>query len=212
MNKVLVTGASKKRDGDDDDAAPKKRRRNNAAAETGLGLGCNQALYQVDRRDRNQNTKLKQEKLKQYLAEKTAILKTLTLVDKRKTDYEAALKPWRRNREAHEAASKAGTQPRSVIGCMQNLPFWWVCREGDAKACQMTSRVFPPKHGFGCLFKEKEVRWKAVQELTLIEDVDLTASLVSAREEKLQQCFTTVSRQFKPPNRLNQTMKTLQQQ
>jgi hypothetical protein len=95
---------------------------------------------------------------------------------------------------------------------MQNLPFWWVCREGDAKACQMTSRVFPPKHGFGCLFKEKEVRWKAVQELTLIEDVDLTASLVSAREEKLQQCFTMVSRQFKPPNRLNQTMKTLQQQ
>ena len=191
MNKVLVTGASKKRDGDDDDAAPKKRRRNNAAAETGLGLGCNQALYQVDRRDRNQNTKLKQEKLKQYLAEKTAILKTLTLVDKRKTDYEAAWKPWRRNREAYEAALKAGTQPGSVIGCMRNLPFWWVCREGDTKAYQMILRMFLPKYGHGYLSKEKEVQWKAIQDL-ILGDVDLTASSVSAREEKLRRRLTTV--------------------
>jgi hypothetical protein len=193
MNEVLATGHGKKRDGDDDNdnAAPKKRRRNNAAAETGLGLGRNQALCQADRRDRNQNAKLKQEKLKQHLAEKTAILKTLALVDKRKRDHEATLKPWQRNREAHEAALKAGAQPRSFVGCMRDHPFWWLCREGDTKACQMILQMFLPKHGFGCLGKANEAQWKAVQDKTLV-DVDLTESSVSAREEKLRRRLTTV--------------------
>jgi predicted esterase YcpF (UPF0227 family) len=192
MNKVLVTGG-KKRDGDDDNTgAPKKRRRNNAAAETGLGLGCNQALYQVDRRDRNQNKKNLEEKLKQDLSEKKNILKTLTFVDKRKTSYEAALKPWRRNREAYEAALKAGTQPESVIGCMRrSLPFWWVCREGDTKAYEMILRMFLPKYGHGYLSKTKAEQWTAIQELILV-DADLTESSVSAREEKLRHRLTAV--------------------
>ena len=208
MSKVLVSG--KKRDGDDD-ATPKKRaRKNNAAAHTGLGLGCNQALYQVDRRDRNQNRKLKEEKLKQHLAEKTAILKTLTLVDKRKTDYEAALKPWKRNREAYEAALKAGTQPGSVVGCMRNLPYWWVCREGHTKAYQMILRMFLPKYGFGYLSKALEVQWKAIEDQMLIH-VDLTASSVAAREEKLRFCLTTVEEAIKASQQTEPDDETLQQ-
>jgi hypothetical protein len=63
-----------------------------ATAKMGLGLGCNKAHHYYDCRDRTQNSKAQATKLKQDIAEKDAILATLTLFDDRKKRYEEALK------------------------------------------------------------------------------------------------------------------------
>ena len=104
---------SKKRYCDENEGPPNERR-NTAAADTGLGLGCNKAFYEVDRRDRTQNETARSTKMKQLHAEKKDITATLTLVDSRKKSYETALKAWQRNRE-----SPTG----SLIGCLRVLPF-----------------------------------------------------------------------------------------
>jgi hypothetical protein len=179
MKKVLVTGggSNNKRDGDDnaDAQGAPKRRRNTAAADTGLGLGCNKAFYEVDRRDRTQNQSAKATKLKQNLAEKEAILATLTLVEKRKNAYDAALKARQRNKD---------------VGCLRVLPFW-VCRKTDTDAFKMFLRLFLPKNGYGHLGKSHEIQWEVIQ-TQILNQVDFTSSSVLAMEEKIRRRLRTV--------------------
>jgi hypothetical protein len=184
MNKVLVTGGSKKRDGDDNAGAqrPPQKRRNTAAADTGLGLGCNKAFYDCDRRDRTQNENAEATKLKQNLAEKDSILATLTLVERRKKSYEVALKAWRNKAES--------ALPGSVVGCLGVPPFW-MCRKSDTDAYRMFLRMFLPKYGWGYLGKSNELQWAAIQE-KIVDEVDLTASSVLAKEEQLRRRLRTL--------------------
>jgi hypothetical protein len=139
-------------------------------------LGFNKAFYEVDQRDRTQNESPKATKLKQNLAEKDdAILATLTLIEKRKNTYEAALKTWQRNRDA---------------GCLPVLPFW-VCRKTDTDAFQMFLRMFLPKNGYGHLGKSKELQWEVIQK-QILNQVDFTASSVLGMEEMIWRRLRTV--------------------
>jgi hypothetical protein len=176
MKKVLVfAGGNKGEQQQDGNEPPKKKRRNTAAAETGLGLGCNNAHFQSDRRDRTQNKKAQETQMKQDLAEKDAIIATLTLFDARKRKYVAALEEWKARRS---------------VGCLRVVPFW-VCRESDTDCFRMFLRMFLPRYGWGYLSKSTALQWVAIQE-NIYSTMDLTENSVNAKEEQLRRRLKTV--------------------
>jgi hypothetical protein len=156
----------------------RKRRKNTAAAETGLGLGHNQAHYQTDRRDRTQNAAAKATLLKQNLKEKDLIAKVLTFFDLRKATYEAAMT----TRRQEEATCR--------IGCLAAppVPFWVVKRTDDKKTLRLFLEMFLPKYGWGFLLKNVEVQWAGIQGIP----VDLTESSVNAKAEELRRRLRAV--------------------
>jgi hypothetical protein len=157
----------------------RKRRKNTAAAETGLGLGHNQAHYQTDRRDRTQNAAAKATLLKQNLKEKDLIAKVLTFFDLRKATYEAAMT----TRRQEEATCR--------IGCLAAplVPFWVVKRTDDKKTLRLFLEMFLPKYSHGLLTKARQEQWTAIQEQILI---DLTESSVNAKGEELRRTLRAV--------------------
>jgi hypothetical protein len=176
MKKVLVfAGGNKGEQQQDGNEPPKKKRRNTAAAETGLGLGCNNAHFQSDRRDRTQNKKAQETQMKQDLAEKDAIIATLTLFDARKRKYVAALEEWKARRS---------------VGCLRVVPFW-VCRESDTDCFRMFLRMFLPRYDWGYLSKSTALQWVAIQE-NIYSTMDLTENSVNAKEEQLRRRLKTV--------------------
>jgi hypothetical protein len=187
MKKVLVAGGRQKEDGDNDSneqEPPPKKRRNTAAADTGLGLGCSKAFYDCDRRDRTQNAKALATKLKQDLAEKDAILRTLTLLERKRKGYEVALKAWKQTRDSGVATT--------VVGCFDVVPFW-VCRESDTDSYLLFLRLFLPRYGWGYLWKSKEKQWVAIHD-NILGKIDLTASSVNAKEEQLRRKLRTIEK------------------
>jgi hypothetical protein len=159
----------------DNNGPQKKRRRNTAAAETGLGLGCNQAHYQTERRDRTQNAAAKATLLKQNLKEKDLINKILTKFECHKAKCEAAMTKRRQEEEEAEAGI--------TIGCLPAPPVpFWVVREMD-NTHRLFIEMFLPKYGHGLLTKARQEQWTAIQEQIF---VDLTESSVNAKVEALR--------------------------
>jgi hypothetical protein len=179
IKRVLVIEGGDKNAARQDDGGqpPRKKRRNTAAAETGLGLGCNKAHFETDRRDRTQNANAQATKLKQDLKEKDAINDTLTIFDRRKKKYLEAV------RKQKEKAS---------IGCLV-VPFW-VCRENmcDSKVSfRLFLRMFLPRYGHGHLGKTTALQWATIQDKVL-STVDFTESAVNAKAEELRRRLRTV--------------------
>jgi hypothetical protein len=178
MNQVLVIGGGgSKEKQDDNDEPPKKKRRNTAAAETGLGLGCNKAHYETDRRDRMQNAKARATQLQQDLKEKDVINEILAIFEKRKNKYVEALR-LRKNNE--------------IVGCLA-IPFW-VCREtesGNKELYRLFMRMFLPRYGYGYLGKTTALQWAAIRD-NILSTVDLTESAVNAKAEELRRRLRTV--------------------
>jgi hypothetical protein len=154
----------------DNNGPPKKRRRNTAAAETGLGLGCNQAHYQTERRDRTQNDAAKATLLKQNLAEKDTIVEILTAFGPRKDKYDQAM-----NKRRQEAGR---------IGCIGPLPVgFWVVGESDVKlSLRPFLRMFLPKYGYKLLGKTRQETLSTIRN----NPVELTESSVNAKVEGLR--------------------------
>ena len=175
MNKVLVIGGGDKQRRDGNEPAPKNRRKNTAAAETGLGLGCNKAHFQTDRRDRPQNAIAKATQLKQDLKEKDVVVGLLTLFDSRKQKYLEAVRQWK-ERGSHAPCP--------------HLPFW-VCRESDKGAFRIFLRMFLPKYGHGYLGKSAADQWACIQS-KITATLDLTESCVNAKAEELRRRLRTV--------------------
>jgi hypothetical protein len=174
IKRVLVLDGPEK-DNEGGDGPPRKKRRNTAAAETGLGLGCNKAHYQTDRRDRTQNANNKANQLKQDLKEKDILQNLLTVFDDRKKPYMEAMRAWR-ERGAHAPCP--------------HLPFW-VCRASDKGAFRLFLRMFLPKYGFGFLGKPPAEQWVIIQD-KITGTLDLTESSVNAKAEELRRRLRTV--------------------
>jgi hypothetical protein len=175
IKRVLVNEGTANNEGADGQP-PKKRRRNTAAAETGLGLGCNKAHYETDRRDRTQNAAAKATKLKQDLKEKETILGILTLFDGRKHGYVEAVRRWKEQRGHHAPCP--------------HLPFW-VCRETDKEVFRLFLRMFLPKYGHGYLGKSAAEQWNCIQ-TRITGTLDLTESSLNAKAEELRRRLRTV--------------------
>ena len=176
MNKVLVIGGGN-REPRDRNEPPKKERRNTAAAETGLGLGCNRAHFETDRRDRTQNVNARATQLKQDLKEKDAIIETLAVFEKRKNKYLEAVRRQREN---------------TSIGCLI-VPFW-VCRETESDnkvSFRLFLRMFLPRYGHGYLGKTTAFQWETIRD-KIQSTVDLTESSVNAKAEELRRRLRTV--------------------
>jgi hypothetical protein len=167
MKRVLVMESNN--NNNNNNGPPHKRRRNTAAAETGLGLGCNQAHYQTDRHDRTQNAAAKATLLKQNLAEKDTIVEILTAVAARKDMYDQAMT--KRRQEAGR------------IGCIAPLPVgFWVVGESDVKlSLRPFLRMFLPKYGYKLLGKTRQETLATIQN----NPVELTESSVNAKVEAL---------------------------
>ncbi len=176
MNQVLVIGGGNNQRGENDEP-PRKKRRNTAAAETGLGLGCNKAHYETDRRDRTQNAKARATQLLQDLKEKDIIMEILAIFEARKNKYEEAVRLRRDN---------------AIVGCLA-VPFW-VCREtntGNKELYRLFMRMFLPRYGYGYLGKTTALQWAAIRD-NILSTVDLTESAVNAKAEELRRRLRTV--------------------
>jgi hypothetical protein len=176
MKRVLVIGNNSEQQ---DGGPPKKKRRNTAAAETGLGLGCNKAHYETDRRDRSQNESAKATKLKQDLKEKDVVTDILTCFDKRLKQYMVGVKQWQ----------EKGAAPGSRGPC-PHIPFW-ICRESDNKEFRLFLRMFLPKYGHGYLGKCVGDQWACIL-ANIIGKLDLTRISVCARAEELRRRLRTL--------------------
>jgi hypothetical protein len=158
------------------DSHPQKRRCQWAmygphnAVETGLGLGCNKAHYETDRRDRTQNAAAKATQLKQDLKEKDILMEILTSFGARKGKYE-------------EAVAKRREEP-AAIGCFAAVPFWVVRESDDKISLRIFIRMFLAKCGHGYLGKMPQQQWAAIQNKAL-NPVDLIESSVNAKVEAL---------------------------
>ena len=172
---VLDGGDKNNNEGGDGQPARKRQRKNTAAATTTFGLGCNEAHYQTDRRDRSQNAIAIATKLKEDLKEKDAIVELLTVFDKRKKLYVEAVRTWREG--GYDAPC-----PR--------LPFW-VCQERDKGAFRLFLRMFLPKYGHGYLGKPAADQWDCIQ-TKIAGTLDLTESSVNAKAEELRRRLRTV--------------------
>jgi hypothetical protein len=170
---LVIEGGDKEEHGEqggDGQPPTKKPRRNTAAAETGLGLGCNKAHYQTDRRDRTQNAKAKAKQLREALKEKDNLVEILTVFDDRKELYMDALVKWR-------ASTTHGPCPH---------PPFWVCREREnKKVFRLFLRMFLPKYGNGVLTSTLAVQRACIQN-KIRGTLDLTESSVNAKAEVLR--------------------------
>jgi hypothetical protein len=174
IKRVLVIEEKNNEGGDGQ--PPKKKRRNTAAAETGLGLGCNKAYYQTDRRDRTQNANAQAAQLTKDLKEKDTLQKLLTDFDDRKKPYMEAERKWR--------------ESRSHAPC-PHLPFW-VCRKSDKRVFRLFLQMFLPKYGHGYLSKTFAEQWACIQKNIITGTLDLTESRANAKAEELRRRLRTV--------------------
>jgi hypothetical protein len=171
---LVIEGGDKNNEGGG--GPPQKKRKNTAAAETGLGLGCNKAHFQTDRRDRTQNANAQATKLKKDLKEKDNLIEILTVFDARKKLYMDAFVKWR-------ASTTHGPCPH---------PPFWVCREREnKKVFRLFLRMFLPKYGNGVLTSTLAVQRACIQN-KIRGTLDLTESSVNAKAEELRRRLRTV--------------------